>query len=917
MTGGLASGAGELGGKGSRLHWLRDGGFDVPEFVVLGARHFRNHLEQDPRAQALLARLIDASDGAEKLQAAAELRGRINQWQVAPGASEIVTAAFSRLSGEGASLAVRSSATVEDGRQSAAAGMGSTFLSITTPELAVECVKAVWASLYSEAFVSGGLIDESTNMAVVLQQMVPEPRYSGILNSIDPVTGRVGFWVEGMPGLGSQIADGCETPDSWFVSREGLAVLEKNISVSAEQTPSDEMIRRLCSTTRSIRELFADPEIEVDVEFAFYQGRLFLLQVRPVTAYPTSAVTRIVRAMRQTPDECVRLRGIPVCPGAAQGPLQIVDSTAIATVINGAIVVTPHTDSEWNGVFPRIGGLITELGGSVSHPAVNAREHGTPAVVGAPGAVELLRMFDGRIVTFDALRGLVAPGAHPIVDYKSIELIWRDRKTAADIGPPADALTDSERFEQTRERLKALENYGEDTEGEWLGKPRTRPGRAYCPFQLSVYLSGWRLLNARFAALVPLAKPLADGYRIKDGSLWLPIRPDASHLVDHFGFSWPQLEKLLGDWQEVLDRVGGLLGSLEEINTDNVALVTDGFIELLSYMHSAFILKREIETAHADQHLRDVNDQHQQPLCRSAARQSRATDGAEAETPLSLQQMAAVAALALDYQPESEEWQARLATTAGRFKFGDERLAPFSPAAECAHDVEQLALTGVSVSLEQVRLLLDFTLPFSRRIKPEEVLESLSAEADGALRLVHEHSTRLGKAPIGVVGEVIDWYAESDDQASAIFRRYPNLQRTLSGLWQAQRLRDDSHHLAARWQRNLAACMVRISQTHFGDDDSVFQLDVREFDVLVRRGRLSMLVDTMKRRRLMGELENALDTEVGKADPIADEILGILAAQKRAARQINEPRLVEHYDREAAYVRRRMNSRMLQAETRP
>jgi hypothetical protein len=223
----------------------------------------------------------------------------------------------------------------------------------------------------------------------------------------------------------------------------------------------------------------------------------------------------------------------------------------------------------------------------------------------------------------------------------------------------------------------------------------------------------------------------------------------------------------------------------------------------------------------------------------------------------------------------------------------------------------------ICIAWEQILALLDSVIPFGRTISPDELLKSLEKDADDVLRLIKAHSVQAGKQPIEVVGRAIDWYGDNDSHASLIFPRYPTLERASARLWQAQRLRDDSHHLAARWQRNIAVQLVALGPTRFQDDESVFQLDFREVDVLVRRGWPAMFVyDTVDRRRRMEELELALDpaSGLGRAIPIAERLFRILATQASDARRINEFALAEHYESEAAYVRRRLNSRPRRTE---
>ena len=77
----------------------------------------------------------------------------------------------------------------------------------------------------------------------------------------------------------------------------------------------------------------------------------------------------------------------------------------------GDVVVCPATSPAWSVVFPSMGALVTDMGGILSHPAIIAREHGIPAVVGTGNATEMLN--DKQVVTVDGDAGTVTPAGTP------------------------------------------------------------------------------------------------------------------------------------------------------------------------------------------------------------------------------------------------------------------------------------------------------------------------------------------------------------------------------------------------------------------------------------------------------------------------------------------------------------------------
>jgi len=100
------------------------------------------------------------------------------------------------------------------------------------------------------------------------------------------------------------------------------------------------------------------------------------------------------------------LRGIPGSPGVVEGPVRIVhDPSKFYKVQPGDIVVCPITQASWSPIFDVIGGLVTEQGGPLSHPATLAREYGIPCVLSAQNAIS--ELVDGELVSIDGGAGSV------------------------------------------------------------------------------------------------------------------------------------------------------------------------------------------------------------------------------------------------------------------------------------------------------------------------------------------------------------------------------------------------------------------------------------------------------------------------------------------------------------------------------
>ncbi|HWI65247.1 MAG TPA: rifamycin-inactivating phosphotransferase, partial [Symbiobacteriaceae bacterium] len=99
------------------------------------------------------------------------------------------------------------------------------------------------------------------------------------------------------------------------------------------------------------------------------------------------------------------LVGLPVSSGTIEGRARVILDMAEADLEPGDILVTAYTDPSWTPLFVAIRGLVTEVGGLMTHGAVIAREYGLPAVVGVEHATRLIR--DGQRIRVHGTDGYV------------------------------------------------------------------------------------------------------------------------------------------------------------------------------------------------------------------------------------------------------------------------------------------------------------------------------------------------------------------------------------------------------------------------------------------------------------------------------------------------------------------------------
>jgi rifampicin phosphotransferase len=113
----------------------------------------------------------------------------------------------------------------------------------------------------------------------------------------------------------------------------------------------------------------------------------------------------IAGAYRRNDVPACALVGLAVSAGTVEGRARVILDMAEADLEAGDILVTTYTDPSWSPLFVTIKGLVTQVGGLMTHGAVIAREYGLPAVVGVEHATRLIR--DGQRIRVNGTDGYV------------------------------------------------------------------------------------------------------------------------------------------------------------------------------------------------------------------------------------------------------------------------------------------------------------------------------------------------------------------------------------------------------------------------------------------------------------------------------------------------------------------------------
>jgi len=288
------------GGKGASLGEMTQAGIPVPSGFIIAASAFDQFLLATDINVEIDAALVEVNIGAmHTIEDASEvIRSLIVNATMPESIVSEIEQAFSEL--EFDLVAVRSSATAEDGVSEAWAGQLDTFLNTTHQDL-IENVQKCWASLFTPRAIfyrfEQGLDTTDISVAVVIQKMV-QSEVSGVAFSVHPVTqDRNQLIIEAGWGLGEAIVSGSITPDSYVLTKDNWQILDVNVSeqekmvghggwteVSIEkrgaQKLTSEQIIELGKLVAKIEVHYGFP---VDVEWALEDGVFYITQSRPIT----------------------------------------------------------------------------------------------------------------------------------------------------------------------------------------------------------------------------------------------------------------------------------------------------------------------------------------------------------------------------------------------------------------------------------------------------------------------------------------------------------------------------------------------------------------------------------------------------------------------------------------------------------
>ena len=416
----------EAGGKGANMGEMVAAGLPVPPgFVVLRDSYLESMKAAgvSDELNAAHREAMREADQDKQTEMCNAMKALVLRAGMAAEVRDLILASY-RAMGPDVNVAVRSSATGEDGADASFAGMNATFTNICGEEQLIDAVQRCWASLFGPRVVtyraSRGFTADPA-MAVVVQQMIASER-SGVAFTADPTTDQTDrVVVEGAFGQGEVVVSGSVEPDTYVVSKANGEILSRRIGYkqfkivrgsdgndlnvdldeaeALKQVLNDDEVRTIADIAIRSEKHAGCPQ---DTEWAIAGGKTYIVQTRPITT--------LKRAGKPAPETHeVLIQGLPAVPGEASGVVRVLADVADGSRLqDGEVLVAKMTNPDWLPTMRRAAALVTDSGGMTCHAAIVARELGVPCIVGARTATKDLK--DGAIVTVDGTRGRVMSG---------------------------------------------------------------------------------------------------------------------------------------------------------------------------------------------------------------------------------------------------------------------------------------------------------------------------------------------------------------------------------------------------------------------------------------------------------------------------------------------------------------------------
>ncbi|MBS3162799.1 phosphoenolpyruvate synthase [Candidatus Woesearchaeota archaeon] len=398
------------GGKGANLGIMYNLGLPVPPGFVVTSYSFKHYIQVSGLDKKIFGKLkkLNVENNDQLQETSKWIQEQIVTTPMPDAVREEIIEAYEEMDvngskvenlmkgGNGALVAVRSSATAEDQADASFAGQQASFMNVKGHRELIAHVLACWASLYTARAiyyrVKNNYPHEKVYIAVVVQKMINSDS-AGVMFSVNVVTNDTKeILIEAAYGLGEAVVSGSITPDEFVLDKKTLDVKSKKIAkktwmyvrdpktfenIKKMDVPKDlqeesclksSEIQKLAELAIKIEKHYGKPQ---DIEFAIEKGKLYIVQSRPVTTLNKEvkkdvvANAKIAKGDIELKDATMLVSGLPASFGVGKGKVVMVrDLADLKKVMNGDILVARMTTPDMVPAMQRASGIVTDEGGS-------------------------------------------------------------------------------------------------------------------------------------------------------------------------------------------------------------------------------------------------------------------------------------------------------------------------------------------------------------------------------------------------------------------------------------------------------------------------------------------------------------------------------------------------------------------------
>lgn len=492
-----------VGGKnaslGQMVSCLSSKGIMVPDGFAITSQAYWYFLKKNKifnELKSILDEIKFVNDINNLENISIQVRALIEQSPIPNDLEEEILIAFDNLRkqyAENFSVAVRSSATVEDSPNASFAGQQETFLNIQCPKILLESYKKCLSSLFTQRAIiyrnEQNFDHLKVGISVGIQKMIrSDLSCSGVCFTLDTETGfNDVVFINSSYGLGESIVQGMVNPDSFYVHKPTLqkgfkSILKKEMGKKEIKTIYSDIYENHVTTVPVDKELqnkfsLTDDEIiqvakmsiliekyyskingkftPMDIEWAKdgIDNKIYIVQARFETVHSKKKEKRNIYTKFTIKDES-KLNELLITTGQAVGQkiatgrVKVINSVSeIYKIEKGDILVTKMTDPDWVPIMKKVSGIITDQGGRTCHTAIVSRELGIPAILGTGNATKLLK--DGSQITLDCSQGQIGKIYEGFIPFEKKEIEIKKLKKLKKIDLLINTASPDQAFEQS------------------------------------------------------------------------------------------------------------------------------------------------------------------------------------------------------------------------------------------------------------------------------------------------------------------------------------------------------------------------------------------------------------------------------------------------------------------------------------